>query len=229
MDFPNLTFDVSDDVLNLGLKVACLLMEGVQNTEHKPTFDSYLQRETSQILQAITRENLKSDPILKGFRLLHERIGCSNRKNIAASENLLKFLLKTGQLPRVNLLVDIYNLVSLKSRLSLGAHDIKYIGGNVHLKVTTGLEGFWPIGNPEPDSVKSGEYAYIDDDNDVICRLEVRQVEKTKVTLDTKDCFYIIQGNPETSIAELKAATENLVELTKQFCGGQEHILYRPW
>lgn len=229
MDFHNLTFDVSDDVLNLGLKVACLVMEGVQNTEHQPNFDVYLEQQTNQILEEITREDLKNDPVLQGFRLLHERIGCSNRKNIAASENLMKFLIKAGHLPRVNLLVDIYNLVSIKSHLALGAHDINYISGNVHLKMTAGNEGFRPIGNPGPEPVKPGEYAYIDDNNDVICRLEVRQVEKTKVTLDTKDCFYIIQGNPATSPKDLKAAAENLVELTKRFCGGQEHILYKPW
>ncbi len=229
MDSHNITFDISDEAKKLGLKVACFIMEGVENKEHQPAFDLYLEQETNRVLQHLSRENLKIDPILQGFRLLHERIGCSNRKNIAASENLLKFLLKTGHLPRVNLLVDIYNLVSVKSRLALGAHDTKYIGGNVHLKITTGQEGFWPIGSPEPDSVKSGEYAYIDDDNDIICRLEVRQVEKTKVTPDTKDCFYIVQGNPSTSPEALKYATEDLIDLTQRFCGGQEHILYKPW
>ncbi len=229
MDSRNITFDVADDVLALGLTVACFVMEGLENKESSPSFDMYLEQETNLILQNLSRENLKTDPMLQGFRLLHERVGCSNRKNIAASENLLKLLLKIGRLPRINLMVDIYNLVSLTTHLSLGAHDVKYIDGNVHLGITTGQEGFWPIGNHEPDSVKPGEYAYIDDANDIICRLEVRQVEKTKITPDTKECLYIIQGNPFTSSDDLKAATENLINLTRRFCGGQERILYKPW
>ena len=229
MDSRNITFDVSNNVLELGLTVACFVMGGLENTESTPSFDLYLEQQTNLILQNLSRENIKDDPVLQGFRLLHERVGCSNRKNIAASENLLKFLLKTGHLPRVNLLVDIYNLVSIKSHLALGAHDIKYIGGNVHLKMTTGQESFWPIGSNEPDSVRPGEYAYVDDDNDIICRLEVRQVEKTKVTLNTKECFYILQGNPLTSSDVLKAATENLIDLTQRFCCGQARILYKPW
>jgi DNA/RNA-binding domain of Phe-tRNA-synthetase-like protein len=105
-------------------------------------------------------------------------------------------LLKHGQLPRINLLVDIYNLVSVKTHLSLGAHDRQKLGGDVHLKLTTGTERFWPIGTNELYPVKPGKYAYVDDDNDIICRLEVRQVEKTKVLPDTTACFFIVQGNP---------------------------------
>ncbi len=229
MDFHNITFDVDDNVLELGLTVAAFVMRGLDNKPSTPEFDRYLEQETQRVLQHLSIEDIKKDPLLLGFRKLHERAGCSNRKNIAASENLLKFLLKTGHMTRVNLLVDIYNLVSLTSRLSLGAHDVELVGGNVHLRRTSGQEGFWPIGSGEPDSVKPGEYAYIDDDNDIICRLEVRQVEKTKVTLDTRECFYIIQGNSETSSDCLKTATENLIQLTRKFCEGEERILYKPW
>ncbi|NPV92791.1 MAG: tRNA ligase [Firmicutes bacterium] len=225
----SITFDVDDDVLALGLTVACFVMEGVDNRESLPEFELYQEQVVKTVLRDLSSENIKGDPLLRGFRLLHERAGCANRKTIAASENLLKHLLKTGCFLRVNLLVDIYNLVSLSSRLSLGAHDVKRLGGNVRLKMTTGQEGFWPIGSQEPDSVRLGEYAYIDDDDDIICRLEVRQVEKTKVTLDTRECFYIVQGNPAASSDYLKAVTEDLIELTRRFCGGKERILYKPW
>jgi DNA/RNA-binding domain of Phe-tRNA-synthetase-like protein len=224
-----ITFDVDDEVLALGLTVAAIVVQGIDNQKSTPEFDAFFERETRQVLQDLSLENIKRDPLLQGFRQLHERAGCSNRKTIAASENLLKFLLKTGHLPRVNLLVDIYNLVSLTSRLALGAHDVRSIGGNVRLRMTNGQESFWPIGSREPALVKPGEYAYIDDNNDIICRLEVRQVEKTKVTLHTKECFYIIQGNPAVTSDDLKAATENLIELTRRFCGGEERILYKPW
>lgn len=229
MDNFNTKFYAADDVLALGLNVACFIMEGIENRESTPEFESYLEQETNQLLKDLSSEKIKNDPVLQGFRLLHKRAGCANRKTISAAENLLKILMKKQQLPRVNLLVDIYNLVSVTTHLSLGAHDLQKLGGNVHLKITTGQERFLPIGSIEPHPVKPGEYAYVDDDNDIICRLEVRQVEKTKVSLDTTACFYIVQGNPAASPDCLKAATEKLIELTRNFCGGQERMLYKSW
>lgn len=89
------------------------------------------------------------------------------------------------------------------------------------LRLTNGAESFQPLGAPEPEPIKAGEYAYIEDSiNTVICRLECKQVEKTKVTESTTDCFYILQGNARTPRESLHAALNELVELTTQFCGG---------
>jgi hypothetical protein len=51
-----------------------------------------------------------------------------------------------------------------------------------------------PIGVSELDRVAPGEF-YCDDGNSVLCRLEVRQVEKTKIRLSSVSAFYILQGN----------------------------------
>jgi DNA/RNA-binding domain of Phe-tRNA-synthetase-like protein len=148
---------------------------------------------------------------------------------VASPENLLSALLRSRRLPQINVVVDIYNLMSVKSRLALGAHDIAHISGNINLRMTTGTENFWPLGMPEPKAVGAGEYAYVDDQNDIICRLETRQVEKTKVTVETTECFYIVQGNAATDDMYIKSVTDELIALTKRFCGGEERILYAPW
>ena len=63
------------------------------------------------------------------------------------------------------------------------------------LKITDGSESFLPLGNDEPKPIKPGEYSFVDDDNDVICWLDIRQVDKTKVTSDSKNILYLIIGN----------------------------------
>lgn len=223
--FTALTFDCALEVQQLGVTGAFFLIHGLENREGDAEFEEYKDLVVSEILRDLTKESIKSDPILSGFRDLHTAIGCSNRKNIASPENLLSMLVSTRRLPHVNLLVDIYNLVSIQTRLALGAHDCAQITGNVHLGFTQGTEHFLPLGAPEPKAIKPGEYAYIDDANDIICRLEVRQVEKTKVTQTTTDCFYIVQGNAATDHAYLQATTEQLISLTKQYCGGEEEFL----
>ncbi len=223
-----LTFEVADPVKLLGWNAICFIMTDLQNKESDPDFEIVKNEGLQKILPRLTKDQINEDLVIQGFKQLHEKIAHSNRETIAASENLLSYLLKTGKMPHINLLVDIYNLVSIETRLALGAHDIERISGNVQIRLLDGTENFWPIGANEPKKLRPGDYAYIDDSQDVLCWLEVRQVEKTKVTLDTHDCFYIIQGNSATDKTYLLNTADRLISLTKQFCGGQERMIYLP-
>ena len=225
MPFDQFQFTISTDVRALGVKAVCFVMEQVHNQKTHPEFEQLKAHTLKHIVGDLSSEGIANDPTLLGFRQLRDAIGRSNRKNVASLESLLKLAFKTGSLPRVNLLVDIYNLVSIKTRLSLGAHDLAAINGNVQLRLTDGTEHFWPMGSDKPKVVSPGEYAYIDDNGDVLCRLEVRQGDKTKIDLHTTACFYIVQGNTTTDAASLQTATEELIALIKRFCGGQERML----
>lgn len=224
-----LEFVFTEEVRRLGVTGAYLVITGLANRERDPAFEAWQAEQLAGVRAGLEGVQLPEDPVLAGFRRLHEAVGTSNRKNLASPENLLRLLLKTGSLPRVNLLVDIYNTVSVRTRLALGAHDLAAVKGNVTLRLTDGTERYRPLGAPAPEAVRAGEYAYVDGAGDVICRLEVRQVEKTRVTPDTTGCFYIVQGNPATPDALLRAAVDELVELTTRHCGGQPRLLHAPW
>ena len=218
-------FHITDAAQALGLKAVCFVIEGVRNQHTYLEFEKLKAQTLAQIIPDLSSETIQTDPILSGFRALHDAIGRSNRKNVASPESLLKLVLQTGGLPQVNLLVDIYNLVSVKTRLSLGAHDLRAINGNVQLRLTDGSETFWPMGADKPKVVSPGEYAYIDDAHNVLCRLEVRQCERTKIALYTTDCFFIVQGNTRTEDAYLHHTANALLALIKRFCGGQARLL----
>ena len=115
-------------------------------------------------------------------------------------KRLLKKLLKKQEFHKINPLVDLYNLISMDTKLALGAHDLDKTEGNITLRLTQGNENYIPLGSEETKEVKAGIYSYIDDANDIICFSEIRQVDKTKVTNESKDIFFIVQGNKETSI-----------------------------
>lgn len=139
------------------------------------------------------------------------------RKNLPASENLIRLLTKREDLISINKAVDIYNILSIESKLCLGAHDIDKVDGNVTLKITDGTEKFLPLESEELNLVKSGEYSFLDDNNDVVCWLDIRQVDKTKVTEDSKNVLYLIIGNKKTTDEELEKVTNNLISLTTKF------------
>jgi len=224
-----LTFTIAPEVLALGLGGAYLVIDGIASRATHAAFEALLEAELPALREQYAAPDFaKTDPVLAGFRELHTRVGRSNRRFVASPEALLGRFQRTGALPRVNLLVDIYNLVSLKTRLALGAHDVARIEGGVCLRLTDGSEGFRPLGAAEPEPIFAGEYAYCDAANDVLCRMEVVQVEKTKVTESTTAAFYIVQGNMHTPAASIRAAVEELTALTTRFCGGTARLLYTP-
>jgi len=220
-------FIIGKGIEELGLKGIYFKIEGLLNTEFHPEFEVILDHEISLLTTKLNRdpELINNDPILNGFRTLHVRTGASNRKNLAAPENLLKTVSKHHTIPRINLLVDIYNIISVKYKLALGAHDLAAVQGDIHLKLTSGTEKYVPLGATEPKDVPANHYSYIDGSNEILCYLDVRQVNKSLVSPKSTDVFFVVQGNSETSFQYIKEATAELIELTKRFCGGVDTVL----
>jgi DNA/RNA-binding domain of Phe-tRNA-synthetase-like protein len=185
------------------------------------------------VRERAVRDLITADPVYAGFRELHKSFGVPTRKLLSAAETLIRYVEKRGDIPRIGPLVDVYNAVSLETRLSLGTHDLDTVTGGISVRLTTGAERYHPVGATEPEPVRPGEYSYIDGrgtdgPGDVICRLEVRQSEKTKVTPATRNVFLIVQGNAATPPAYVQAGHDRLIGLLQRFFGGETVPLYRP-
>ena len=218
-------FFVERAVLDAGVKIVFAAVHGLDNHGEDPEWAAYRDKRLEELFEEYAELDVHADPILEGFNLLHDKTGVKRRKNIPASENLIKLLRKNHGMFYINRAVDIYNLISLESRLALGAHDIDRVEGNVTLRFTDGSERFVPIGQTEPVPVAPHEYCYCDDANEVLCRLEIRQVEKTKVDEAAQNVFYIVQGNEATPDALLYNTAQRIVELTVKYCGGSGKII----
>lgn len=66
----------------------------------------------------------------------HKHSLVPRRKNLPASENLIRLLTKREDLISINKAVDIYNILSIELKLCLGAHTIDKVDGNVTLKTS---------------------------------------------------------------------------------------------
>ena len=113
----------------------------------------------------------------------------------------------------------------MDTKLALGAHDLAKTEGNISLKLITGNENYIPLGSEEAKVVKAGIYSYIDDANDIICFSEIRQVDKTKVTNESEDIFFIVQGNKETSDKYVEEVAKELITVVTYYLRGVGEIL----
>jgi DNA/RNA-binding domain of Phe-tRNA-synthetase-like protein len=218
-------FAVEQAVLDIGVKIVFSVIEGIDNTLTSPEWMEKRKEIINHLLEEYKDIDYHADPILEGFHILHDRAGVKRRKNIPAGENLIRLLNKHGDVFFINQAVDIYNIISMESKLALGAHDIDQVDGNVTLRFTDGTERFVPIGQSEAIPNNPHEYSYCDDANDVLCRLEIRQVEKTKVDENSHNVFYIVQGNEATPDELLMSTAQKIINETVKYCGGKGRII----
>jgi DNA/RNA-binding domain of Phe-tRNA-synthetase-like protein len=218
---PSSVFQVAPECLDLGLRAGVILFRDIQ-VGARP---AGLQQEIVRAIAAMRARfsDLKSaqaTPELAAFRQVLERVGVNPRKVQHSVEKLLSSAFKRGDLPVINSFVDAYNLLSLTSLCSLGAHDVDRLELPVRLGILTGAEAFTPLGKSEPEQVRPGEFGYVDAANRLLCRLDVLQADFSKVTPATRNALLIIEAtashSPEVLADTFTAAQRSIV----QYCGG---------
>ncbi|MCZ6804316.1 MAG: phenylalanine--tRNA ligase beta subunit-related protein [Proteobacteria bacterium] len=216
---------VYDEIHQLNIVVNFIVFKNIRNRKSDQSFNDFQQQMFSELIPELSKEMLKNDPVLEGYRVLRAKLGLSRNKYTCSSEALLKHLLKKNTLPQINLLVDIYNLFSVKTHIFIGAHELGIINHPLDFKLTNGDELFIPMGSDEPIEISKGEYAYIDGGNEVLCRLDHRQCHKTRISESTRSCLLIVQGNPNTTREQINSATEELIKLVNKYCGGDAEVV----
>jgi DNA/RNA-binding domain of Phe-tRNA-synthetase-like protein len=210
---------VTPEAAELGLVATYHVATTLSNSKEGEEFERLKQAALPRFIERYTPEFVANDPVILGFRALRQAVGRSPKKYPCSIESLISFVQRRGQLPSINLAVDIYNLVSLETRLTMGAHDLDQVAGNITLRLAKGDERFLPLGSQDVESVRAGEYCYFDD-VEVLCRLDYKQCDKTKLSADTKRCLFILQGNKNTPVEILDQAKARLTDLLGQFCEG---------
>ena len=215
-------FSFSSAVYDLGVRGIYYNIRGAHNLASD---DARVLEYVNRQLQCVPEELDQSEAI-RGFEALHAAVSNKPSKLISAPANLLSFFRAKNDIPRINGIVDVYNSISITTGIAVGAHDLAHVTGDIELRLTRGDEYFLPLGASKPFKVPPGEYGYIDSGNDILCRLEVRQVEKTKVTMKSTDIFFIVQGHRSLDPLLIHRAGDELAATCLRIFGGNLEKLY---
>jgi len=90
-----------------------------------------------------------SNPAIKASRMAYRRCGKDPSRYRLSSEALMRRVVKGHQLYRINNVVDVVNLVSLKSGMSIGGYDVDKISGSVIFDIGRKDEPYDAIGRGE--------------------------------------------------------------------------------
>lgn len=221
-----MTFLVAEECVQLGLRVGAIVFRNLVIAAAPPELRAEIDREIQIVRESFAGPAaVRSCREVAAFQQLHRRAGVPPRKEQSSVERLLLLALKRGELSAINSLVDAYNLVSLRTRCSLGAHDLDAIALPVRLRLLTGRESFTPLGESAPLAVTPGEYGYVDAADRLLCRLDVRQADFSKVTECTRNVLLIVEGTAEHEPGVLRRASEEVVEVVTRYCGGTAEVV----
>jgi DNA/RNA-binding domain of Phe-tRNA-synthetase-like protein len=151
-------------------------------------------------------------PSIAAWRRAFTQFGAKPTQHRNAAEALLRRLAKQGDIPTINTLADIGNLVSIRYALPVAVFDLSGIAGAITVCFAEGTEPFTDLGSAgtvvSPDA---GEVVFVDDDG-VVCarRWCWRQSAESATTASTVEALVVIEGLHETAAGDVAAAVADL-------------------
>lgn len=173
-----------------------------------------LVREFREHLDLVT---LKDEPSLRAYRDFYWRVGIDPTKIRPASEALLRRVLQGKEFPRINTLVDAYNLASMKTRIAIAAFDRQHLHGDLTMRLAREGEHFSGIGMDEPVKLKGIEVV-VQDAEALVAIYPYRDADTTKVTTATRDTVFMTCGVPGIGRETLVDAAATTREFVERFC-----------
>lgn len=164
----------------------------------------------------LTLENLSSHPDVTRWRQVFGSMGVKPSKYRCSLEALLRRVLKENSLWTVNSVVDLYNCVSVRTLLPMGAFDLDKVSGNLSLRFGRTGETFSPLGKGEVEAIVPGHVVYADEEK--ICCWLWNHRDSRLVGLDenSRRAVFLVDHafSPTTTTTEaaLEILWEKLVE-----------------
>jgi DNA/RNA-binding domain of Phe-tRNA-synthetase-like protein len=190
------------------------LVNGPSTEESSALLDDAVRRLAARLQGRAPHE----EPHMAAWREVYTAFGSKPSRTRNSAEALAKRALTTAGLPRVNLLVDLYNAISVAHLIPVGGEDIDRIQGGMRLVRATGEEEFVTVAGGE-ESVEhpdAGEVVWRDDEGVTCRRWNWRQGRRTRLTESTVNGYFILEALcPPYTEASLDRAADELCELLR--------------
>ncbi|PIU21477.1 MAG: methionine--tRNA ligase [Candidatus Diapherotrites archaeon CG08_land_8_20_14_0_20_34_12] len=208
-----INFSISEEAKKIGIKSRYAILT---NLEIKSK-NNQLEKFKEEFEKKAKEKNFENNEIVEAYKVQRT---AEFKNELTPAERLLGMIKKAGKLPTINSFVDAYNVVSVDSGLTIRAHDLDKLKGDLEFVILKEDKEFIPMGAKEKAVAKKGEYAIIDSLGNVLCRMDVRQDDESKITKNTKNAVLEVQGNSKTGDKLLEEKMKEACDLIVKYCGG---------
>lgn len=217
------TFQYHPDILAQfpDLRAAVLVAADLRNSPSPAGLQAAFEDEQRATLDRIGEAPLSQIDTLAAWRAAFRAFGVNPTKYRSAPEALLRRLTKKGDIPSINTLVDICNLVSIRYALPVAAFDTRDLDLPVRVHFADGSERFTPLGESHVEHPDRDEVVFSDRTGLVVARRWCwRQSDESAASPSTQQAFFTIEAQHPGGYSEVQHALEDLLLLLQTYADG---------
>ncbi|MCL6638992.1 MAG: hypothetical protein K6T80_04825 [Firmicutes bacterium] len=221
-------FIIDDGVFEV-LSEVCfgvVVARNLDNLAPRPPVKELLDRSVSEVREKYKDRNIKEHPDFLCYREAFQKLGVNPNKFPSSVEALTARVVKGGTLPDINGVVNLVNAISLKYSLPMGAHDLDSVRGDLTVRFSRPGDQFTPFGQSVPETVEEGELVYADGREVRTRRWIWRQSDRGKVTEESRNIFFPIDGFVNHNRAAVLKARDELAGLLELVFQGETATFY---
>ena len=189
----------------------------VTNTVTSDDFWHEMEAEILRFKSSFSIEEINKRPEIAATRKAYKTLGKDPNRYRPSAEALCRRIVREIPIYRVSTLVDIINLISIRSGFSIGGFDMDKIQGDIELGVGTNEDEFEAIGRGLLNV--EGLPLYRDQAGGI--GTPTSDNERTKISDGTTSLLMIINGY--SGKAELQEAVKHAIELLGKYAELKEH------
>ncbi|MFJ5273145.1 B3/4 domain-containing protein [Streptomyces sp. NPDC088358] len=227
-----LTLTVSDEVRALAPGFTHVAVEayGLANGPSTEGTSALLDDAARRLAGRLDGRAPHEDPHMTAWREVYTAFGSKPSRTRNSAEALARRALSDAGLPRINLLVDLYNAISVAHLIPVGGEDIEHVSGGMRLVRATGDEEFVTVagGAGTVEHPDAGEVVWRDGAGVTCRRWNWRQGPRTRLTEGSTSAIFLLEGLAPMPVAGIEAAAAELAELLEKFSPGARITVHAP-
>ncbi|MCW7941569.1 cytoplasmic protein [Streptomyces hygroscopicus] len=226
------TLTVSDEVRALAPGFAHVAIEahGLVNGPSTEGTSALLDDAASRLAARLDGRAPHEDPHMAAWRAICTAFGAKPSRTRNSAEALAKRALSDAGLPRINVLVDVYNAISVAHLIPVGGEDLDRIRGAVRLVRAVGDEEFVTVAAGEEivEHPDAGEVVWRDEAGVTCRRWNWRQGPRTRLTEESTSALFLLESLAPTPVSDVEKAGAELAELVEKFSPGARITVHGP-
>jgi DNA/RNA-binding domain of Phe-tRNA-synthetase-like protein len=198
-----------------------ILARGMTNGPAPEDLQAAFRAEQQATLRRIGDTPLSQIESLAAWRSVFRSFDVDPTQYRSAAEALLRRLTKKGDIPSINMLVDLGNLVSIRYALPVAVFDTRALQGAVTVHFADGSERYTTLGQDEVEHPEPGEVVFSDETKLVIARRWCwRQSDQSAAQEDTTQAIITVEAHHAEGQKVIDAALKDLLALLPAFADG---------
>lgn len=200
-----------------GLSLAYLVFTRVRNNKSSPALDSALSEAMTEVRSGFkTTADISENGVVKGIRSIFHAVGTDPTKERPSGEALMRRVVDGKGVYRINAVVDVNNIVSLRSGCPCGVYDMDRISGEkITLLAGRPGDGYEGISGKQVN----GEGRLLSRDSVSVFGGPVADSKRTSITLEAKNVLMLIYFPSSAPRENMGDAMRVATELMKSCCG----------